>query len=110
VRVANLALRFLLELAALAALAYWGAQTGSGAAKVVLAMAAPLAAAIVWGLWCAPRSRRRLPPGPRTVLETAVFGLAAAGLAAAGQVALTVAFVVVSAANWALLFAWRQDP
>jgi len=43
VKAANLALRFLLELAALGGLAYWAAHTGSGAAKVLLAVAAPLA-------------------------------------------------------------------
>lgn len=109
-RAANLALRFLLELAALAALAYWGAHTGSGVVRVLLAIAVPLAGAVVWGLWCAPRSQRRLAPGPRTVVEAAVFGLGAAGLAFAGQAGAAVAFVVVSVANWALLFAWRQDP
>ncbi len=109
-RAANLALRFLLELVALAGLAYWGAHTGSGAVRVVLAIAAPVAGAVVWGLWCAPRSQRRLSPAPRTAVEAAVFGLGAAGLAVAGRVTLAIAFVVVSIANWALLFAWRQDP
>ena len=39
-----------------------------------------------------------------------MFGLAAAGLVAAGQATAAIIFVVVAAANWALLFAWRQDP
>jgi hypothetical protein len=46
VKAANLALRFLLGLAALGGLAYWGAHTGSGAVRVLLAVAAPLVAAI----------------------------------------------------------------
>ena len=109
-RVANLAVRFLLELVALAALGYWGAHTGAGAQRVVLAVAAPVAAGVVWGRWCAPRSPRRLAPLPRTIVEATVFGLAAAGLVAAGQATAAIIFVVVAAANWALLFAWRQDP
>ena len=36
-RSANLAVKFLLELAAFAALAYWGARTGHGAWAVLLA-------------------------------------------------------------------------
>ena len=45
---ANLALRFFLELAALAALAYWGFHTGrSVLADVVLGLGAPLLAAVV---------------------------------------------------------------
>ena len=78
--------------------------------RVVLAIAAPLAGAVVWGLWCAPRSQRRLPPAPRTAVEAVVFGLGAAGVAIAGRTTIAIAFVVVSVANWALLFAWRQDP
>ena len=53
---ANLALRFLLELCALVALAYWGFETGSGAiAKFALGIGAPLVAAVVWGAFVAPR-------------------------------------------------------
>ena len=44
---ANLALRFLLELALLAALGLWGARAGAtGLLSAILAFAAPLAAAI----------------------------------------------------------------
>jgi Protein of unknown function (DUF2568) len=46
----NLAVKFLLELAALGALAYWGATVGRGVLAVLLAIAAPAAAIIVWGL------------------------------------------------------------
>jgi hypothetical protein len=109
-RTANLALRFLLELAALAGLAYWGAHTGGGALAVLLAVAAPLAAAVVWGLWCAPKSARRLPQPARTVVEASVFGLGAGGFADAGQGVLAAVFVAVAAVNWVLLFAWSQDP
>src|SRR5437879_9183848 len=105
-RIANLALRVLLELCALAGLAYWGAHTGGGVVAVVLAVAAPLAGAVVWGLWCAPKSARRLPQPARTVVEAAVFGLGALGLAAAGQATIAAVFVAVAAVNWALLFAW----
>ncbi len=43
---ANLALRFLLELCALAAVGYWGLETGRGPiAKVGLGIGTPLAAA-----------------------------------------------------------------
>jgi len=43
IKSANLALRFLLELCALVALAYWGFQTGRGLiVKIGLGMGAPL--------------------------------------------------------------------
>jgi hypothetical protein len=44
------------------------------------------------------------------VLEAAVFAAGAVGFAAAGHTTVAAAFVVLAVANWALLFAWRQDP
>jgi uncharacterized protein DUF2568 len=105
---ANLAVKFLLELAAIAALAYWGARTGHGAWAVAAAIAAPLAAVLVWGLFAAPRARRRLPVPARAPLELAVFGLAAAGLAAAGAVTLAIIFGAVVIVNAVLLTVFRQ--
>jgi hypothetical protein len=109
-RAANLALRFVLELAALAGLADWGLHTGSGLARIVLAIAVVVAAAVVWGMWCAPKSTRRLPQPGRTVVEAAVFCAGAAGFAAAGHTTAAVVFAVLAVANWVLLFAWGQDP
>ena len=98
-----LAVKFALELAALAGLADWGANTGSGAVSVALAICAPLIAGIVWGRWCAPRSAHRLPHGPRFALELAVFGAAAAGLAAAGAETAAIVFAAVALADmWVL--------
>ena len=88
----------------LAALAYWGAQAGgSTAVDVLLAVAAPLAAAVVWGLYAAPRSPRRLAHGPRVVLESCVFAVAAVALAAAGASVLAAVFAVLVAVDTALL-------
>jgi hypothetical protein len=105
---ANLAVKFLLELAAFAALAYWGARTGHGGWAVVAAIAAPLAAVLVWGLFAAPRAKRRLPVAARAPLELAVFGLAAGGLAAAGAVTLAIVFGAVVIVNALLLTVFRQ--
>lgn len=57
---ANLTVAFLLELCALAALGYWGLRTASGpATKAALGIGAPLLAAVLWGLFAAPRARCR---------------------------------------------------
>jgi hypothetical protein len=106
VHAANLALRFLLELVALGGLAEGGDALGGW----VLAVLAVVAGVVVWGLWCAPKARRRLPRAARTAVEAAVFGLGAAGYAAAGRVALAVAFVAVAAVNWGMLLALGEDP
>src|SRR6266545_1533535 len=96
-RWANDALAFLLELVALA---YWGARVGPGTpAKVALAVGAPLLAAIVWGLFAAPRARFAVPLVGVLVVKALVFGAAVAALATTGHRALAVAFAVVVVAN-----------
>lgn len=108
VRTANLALKFLLELAAFAALAYAGAVIGSGVWAVVLAVGFPLVAVLVWGRWNAPRSSHRLPTAPRIVCELAVFTVAAVLLAVAGAPVLTAVFAVLVVVNAGLLTAFGQ--
>lgn len=107
-RSANLAVKFLLELAAFAALGYWGAQAGTGATAVVLAIVAPAAAIAVWSVFAAPRAKRRLPLTARAPLELGVFALAAVALAAASAVVLAIIFAVVAILNAILLTAFRQ--
>lgn len=101
---ANLAAKFLLELAALASLAYWGAVVGG----VALAVLAPLAMAVVWGTFAAPKAKRRLAPRARIPLELTVFALAAAALAGAGHPVLAVILAAVMAVNAMLLTAFQQ--
>ena len=48
------ALRFLFELLALAAFAIGGWSLTSGPLRIALAIALPVIAAVVWGLWMAP--------------------------------------------------------
>jgi hypothetical protein len=107
-KAANLAVKFGLELAAIAAFADWGANTGSGAVAVVLAVVAPAVAIAVWATWCAPRSPRRLPGRSRVPLELAVFALAFTALLVAGETVLAVIFGAVAVVNAALLAALGQ--
>jgi hypothetical protein len=101
---ANATVRFLLELCMLAAFAYWGSRsTGSTAANVAVAIAAPLAAIAVWGVFMAPRSQNRLPERQRIPLEIVLFGLATAALAAVGLHGLAIAFGVTAAINTTLV-------
>jgi hypothetical protein len=104
-RVANLGLKFLLELAAFAALAYWGADT-----SLLLAIAAPLVAILLWAWLAAPRSAHRLPAAARIPFELLVFAAAVAALAAAGATTLAVvlgALVVVNAVLLGVFDQWE---
>lgn len=104
----NLAIKFLLELCALALLAYWGAVTGDGAWAVVLGIAAPAAMIAVWGRFAAPRSAHRLPPPFRIPLELALFALACAAGFAAGAKILSITFALVALGNALAMTRLRQ--
>jgi len=98
-----LTVRFLCELAMLAALAYWGFSVGDGVGAWVLGVGAPLLAAVVWGAWVAPKARWPIPLATRVVIELVLFGAAAGALAVTGQplaaVVLGVAALVTSLLN-----------
>lgn len=88
----NLGLRFVLELAALAALGYWGWSANQGIWRFLVGIGAPLLAAVLWGALRVPGDPGEAPiavPGPvRLALELGIFGAAVWLLAAAGQVRL----------------------
>lgn len=86
----NLPVRFLLELAALAAYGYWGWHVGSGPVHFLLALGLSLRAALLWGLFAVPGDQVRsgkapvLVPGiARLALEVVIFAGAVLALYAA---------------------------
>ncbi|MBX3031501.1 MAG: YrdB family protein [Chloroflexi bacterium] len=90
--------RFLLELASLAALAWWGVRTGSDdLMRAILAVGAPLVFAVVWGLVAAPKARNGLSMRARWAIGGAMMLLAAGALAMVGpvEVAIVLAVLVV---------------
>ncbi|HEU0027454.1 MAG TPA: YrdB family protein [Ktedonobacterales bacterium] len=104
IRYSNLAVAFLVELAALAALGYWGVQVGNGtAAKIALGVGAPLLMIVAWWLFIAPRAVVTVPRLVNLALRILVFGLAVAALAVAGRPDWAWVFGVVVAANLALV-------
>jgi hypothetical protein len=91
-----LVVRFVLELAALAALGYWGFTTGGDTlTKIVLGLGAPLLAAVLWGLFVSPKARFGNEV-LRAVVETVVFGGAVLALAAAGRTQLAIVFASIA--------------
>jgi Protein of unknown function (DUF2568) len=96
VRPMILLVRFLLELALLAALAWWGATVGEGIWAWVLGIGAPTLAAFAWGMYVAPKARRPVPVGARVAIECVLYLAAAAGLTAIGHAGLGVAFFVLA--------------
>ena len=78
----NLAVRFLLELAALFSMGTWGWRYGEGWLRFVLAALIPATAAVLWGTFAVPDDPSRSGSAPiavqgflRLAIEAAVFAL-----------------------------------
>lgn len=101
---ANDVVAFLVEVAVLVLLGIAGARLGSSTAtSVVLAVLLPLAAAVLWGLFAAPRARVE-SAAARLATKVAVLG---AGVVAAFYVLPTVwaiAVAVVVVVNTLLMY------
>ena len=80
----NLALRFILELAALYFIGRWGWIQHEGAWRYVLAIGYPLLAAAIWGIFRVPNDGGapvvRVPGIVRLSIEAIYFGFATWGL------------------------------
>src|SRR5215469_322659 len=96
-KTAVLAIRFGTELALLAVLVILGLNAGIATAdRIVLAVACPVVAAIIWGIAIAPQARRRLADPLRFAVEVVLFGASATGLGVEGSVIWAVIFAVVT--------------
>ncbi|HEX3592824.1 MAG TPA: YrdB family protein [Pseudonocardiaceae bacterium] len=98
-RVGNLGLAFALELAAIAALGYWGFRAGTSTVmELLLGLGTPAVAIVLWALFAAPKAT---PGSPVLYWATVVvvFGGAALGLMFAGQHLLGEVFALVVIAN-----------
>ena len=105
-RLVNLGVRFLLELASLAALAYWAATLHLGSAgRALLALLVPAAAVAFWGLFVSPKARFPTGRGGRAGLGLLVFLAAAGALDARGHDGLAGAFAAVAVVSSILLYA-----
>jgi hypothetical protein len=109
VKTLNLALALLLELCMLVAYCYWGFNAGDGwLAGTLLGIGTPAAAVILWGVFAAPNSSRRLHEPWLLCFKVMLFGLAAVALSAAGQTTLAAMFIVGSLVQLSLAHVWKQ--
>lgn len=109
-RAVNLLLAFLLELALLAAVAVWGFSVpGPTWLRWVAGLGAPLLVVLVWGVWLAPRSTRRLRMPGLMLAKLALFLLAALALVGAGHAVWGIVLLGAAVLNLGLAMAWRQE-
>lgn len=100
----NLALRFALELAILAAVGIWGWTQHEGFWRTLLAIGLPLIAAALWGAFRVPEDHGkglvRVPGFARLALEAALFIAAVAAFAASGWWTAASIFGVLAALHY----------
>jgi hypothetical protein len=104
----NLMLRFLLELAAWGALAYWGWVEHTDAMRYILTVGLPVVAMAIWAIFRVPGDPDEAPvevPGwVRLTIELGTFGLAAGLLAGATSPALGFVLIGVVLVHYALSY------
>ncbi|MDJ0356704.1 YrdB family protein [Paenarthrobacter sp. PH39-S1] len=81
---AALTAAFLLELALLAGYAIWGYLTFNDGWRWVAMITAPIAVAVVWGLFLSPKAAVPLNPLFQFLLEASLFGGAFVALCSVG--------------------------
>ena len=107
----NLALRFLLELAALGAMAYWGWTQYAGLESWLGAICLPLVAAFLWRTFAIPndpsRSGQAPIPTPGTVrllLELSIFAAGVIALIASQRIFAGVVLAALVVIHYALSY------
>jgi uncharacterized membrane protein YfcA len=105
---ANVALAFVLELAALAGFALLAAWVPDGWLRLAAGVVAMAVFVALWAQWAAPRAKRRLEMPALLVFKIAIFAVAALGFFASGQWVLCGVFVVLSAINFGLMGYFRH--
>ena len=105
----NLALAFLLEIALLVALGFWGFHLGnSNMWHWIVGIGAPSLTAVVWGQVAAPMAKNRLKSTQLLVFKVVLFTLGALALYAVGQKRWALGFEGVSLISLVLGFMWKQ--
>ncbi len=104
-----LAIRFLCELAMLAALGYCGFGIGEGAGAFLLGIGAPALAIGIWGAFVAPKARWPVAVPARLAIEFVLFGVAVVGLFVIDRPLLAVLFGLAAGTTSLLNVAGVRD-
>ena len=107
----NLALRFILEIAALFALGYWGWTQHDGIWRFVWSIGLALLAAVIWGTFAVPEDPSRsgkapvpVPGAVRLVIELVFFAAGTLAFIAADQPLWGFALGILTVIHYALSY------
>jgi Protein of unknown function (DUF2568) len=96
----NLTVRFLCEIAAIAAFVWWGWP--------VVGIVVGAGVIAFWWIFVAPKAKRRLSDPLRLLSELAIFGCATAAYFDVGQDAVAIVFAVLAVASALLVRRWPE--
>lgn len=100
---------FILELAMLIGIGYWGFYGEKSTwMKWLIGIGFPLAAVIIWGLLLAPKATYRLDTTNGVLVSSLLFLLAAIALYTAQQRESAIVFVIFTIINRILVLVWKQ--
>lgn len=87
-------LAFILEIAMVWSIGFWGFQTSEVYTKFLFGLGLPVLVAIFWGMLMAPKAQRRVRQPWRLIIGSILFSLGACALYAANQPAWGYAYAV----------------
>ncbi|MFF4485362.1 YrdB family protein [Streptomyces sp. NPDC001544] len=106
---ANLGVLFLIELGALAAVAYWGFTLDVATVLAwLLGLGAPVVLVVLWALFGSQKATYKTHGAVRVGFELVWFGAGVAALAGAGAWGWAVAFALVCLLSKTLAVVWGQ--
>lgn len=106
----NLGVSFIIELAMLAALAYWGFHLQLPLVGRILVSLAVLALVVVaWGLWLAPKATYPVGLTLSVIMKLFIFSLASWGLYASNKNSLAITLISIFILNEVLALVWHQE-
>lgn len=107
----NLGVRFLLEIVAIASLAYWGYRLPSATAtKIAISVIAPLLLIVVWAFVVAPGADNPLSQTTRMLIGSLLLLFSSAALATTGHTRPAIVIAVVIVLNTILMLAFPDNP
>ncbi len=107
---ANLAVRFVVELLGVGFVGYWGLSASDETIiRLVLGIGAVAVFAVVWGLFLAPNAHSGLTTVQKDILGTVVLLISAGALVVAGQPTAGLVYAAVVIVNAGFLFLLRDD-
>lgn len=105
----NALVSFLLEVAMLVVISYFGFHGDKPVAvQLLIGAVLPIVIIIFWGLFMAPNAKRRFSLVVVRIVALALFLIAALALYETGLSGLSIGFAVVAVINAVLVFIWKQ--